>query len=146
MLFGIFVIRLLSSAWLFAYRGSWRFVSAYFLRMGRGRVFSGSAVLSSVPLEDSKKSDVSVSVVSEESVVSSVFVVSVCSVVCVLSGVVADSELFVVWVVRSVVLVSKRLGVVCVSGLVLPQPERAKTAQNTAADTMKSKNFFIFIL
>ena len=80
---------------------------------------SGMVVLSSVPFEDSKKSEVFVvREVSEEEVL--------CDVVVSESMVEED--------------------VVELEGLFLPQPEKISTAQNKTADNVRIRIFFIFII
>jgi hypothetical protein len=95
--------------------------------MGKGRVFSLSAVLSRVPFEYSKKSDVL-----EDSVVSDVREESEELVLC---------EVLSVWVVSKSLLDDVEL-----SGLFLPQLATSKTVQIIAENKMKEKIFFIFIL
>ena len=100
----------------------------YFLRMGKGNVFSLFAVLSSVPLDDSKKSDV-----------------SVVSLLLVLADVEEDSDEVVLCVVACVLLVA----VVPESdpiGLFLPQLAMAKTEQRITAANKSARIFFIFIV
>ena len=96
-------------------------------------------VLSGSPFEDSKKSDVSVvpSAVSEVAVLSCVLEEAEVSVV---------REVSVVLLVLVVALDEEEEEEPEPVGLFLPQPAIGRTAQNKAADKIRAKSFFIFIL
>ena len=90
-------------------------------------------VLSGSPFEDSKKSDVAV-------------VPSAVSEVAVLSRVLEEEEVSVVLLVSVVALDEDDEEEPEPVGLFLPQPAISRTAQNKAADKIRAKSFFIFIL